>query len=69
MGKVYLKQKELDIISLTPPNECWICNNLFIYVKKDRNGLYISKEYLIKNGFVEHLWQILRRNLYKNDAR
>ena len=63
MIKVYLTQKEMEIISLTPPNECWICDNLFENIRRDKKGIYILEKFLLDNGFSEHLKQLLKRPL------
>ncbi|MHA1873552.1 MAG: hypothetical protein ACTSVB_05505 [Candidatus Heimdallarchaeaceae archaeon] len=57
--KVKLTEKEIYLISQTPPNECWVCDEILKHIENNK----IDVEWLEKQGFKEHLEQVIGRKL------
>ncbi|HLG34319.1 MAG TPA: hypothetical protein VI757_05510 [Bacteroidia bacterium] len=63
MKKFYITDEERSLITLTPQNECWICDLFSNNVNKDKRGFFIPKKIFQDIGLIEHLQQIVNRSI------
>ncbi|HAP67408.1 MAG TPA: hypothetical protein VIH28_12210 [Ignavibacteriaceae bacterium] len=63
MNKFYITTEERRLITSTPPKECWICDLFSNNIHKDKNGLFIPEKIFEDDGLIEHLHQIIRREI------
>lgn len=66
MKRIYLTEEESNLIALTPPKECWICDLFYDNVYKNRKGLFIPRRIFQDYGLIEHLHQIVKREIIFN---
>jgi hypothetical protein len=63
MKRIYLSAQEVQRIAATPKRECWICDKLINNVYEDTNGYFLKEKKFIDDGIVEHLRQIINREV------
>lgn len=63
MKKFYISKEERKLIASTPSRECWICDLFSNNVRKNKNGYFIPEKILSDDGLVEHIEQIVRREV------
>jgi len=59
---IYLKRHEVDIITSTPPSECWMCTEIYNHLRNtphNKRWLRISLKWLEDNDMLDHLEQII----------
>jgi hypothetical protein len=59
MNKIRITKTERRLIASTPERECWICDEIVSNIQKDKKGYYLNKKWIKKEGFGDHLAQII----------
>lgn len=65
MKKFHLSNQEADlIISFYFRNQkCWICDIFKNHLERDKNGYYLCEEIFEDYGIIEHLEQLIGREV------
>lgn len=63
--KIYLQKDEKDLILsfAIRLQKCWICNSFLVNLQEDDTGHFLPVEIFEDDGMVEHLEQILYREI------
>lgn len=59
--RIYITEKELNLIASTPPKECWICDELIKNTFTTKDGRRYLRYSQMDDSFIEHLEQIINR--------
>lgn len=63
--KIYLQEDEKDLILsfAIRKQKCWICNTFLYNLQEDENGYFLPTNIFKDDGIVEHLEQIIEREI------